>query len=187
MAGILREMNISGARATERDHINPGGIPPHAPQSTPQTTSQSTPNSGHNFASQLSPPDPQLSPLLELWAWSDIVRCPPYVYLHDPWACNFIPFTNCSHREKVVFGDSQSQPQQPQSQPPPQPQLQPQQQQQQPQPPPPQPHFNRSNPAVPVLPLVYLDHESHESHPGYLDAFLQVRNDTPYHMTPLTI
>ena len=37
-----------------------------------------------------------------LWAWADPKRCDPQVYLNNPWACNFIPFTNCSNRAKTL-------------------------------------------------------------------------------------
>ena len=35
-----------------------------------------------------------------LWAWSDPINCHPETYLNDPWACNFIAFTNCTDRIK---------------------------------------------------------------------------------------
>ena len=35
-----------------------------------------------------------------LWAWADPERCDEWTYLNDPWACNYIAFTNCSHRVK---------------------------------------------------------------------------------------
>ena len=36
-----------------------------------------------------------------LWAWGDPDRCDEWTYLNDPWACNYIAFTNCSNRVKT--------------------------------------------------------------------------------------
>ena len=117
LAGILREMNITRARAAVRDRNKPGDNPPLSSQLSPTLSANFSTHFSPNFTPPLSPPlTPQLSPLapqlsplasqlpplLGLWAWSDIIRCPPAIYLHDPWACNFVPFTNCSHREKVT-------------------------------------------------------------------------------------
>ena len=41
--------------------------------------------------------DPYLNP--QLWAWADPNLCDLEVFRNDPWACNFIPFTNCSTRD----------------------------------------------------------------------------------------
>ena len=35
----------------------------------------------------------------QLWAWADPNLCDSGVFRNDPWACNFIPFTNCSTRD----------------------------------------------------------------------------------------
>jgi hypothetical protein len=32
------------------------------------------------------------------WAWADASLCSHETLLHDPWACSFLPFTNCSDR-----------------------------------------------------------------------------------------
>ena len=36
-----------------------------------------------------------------MWAWGDPDRCDEWTYLNDPWACNYIAFTNCSNRAKA--------------------------------------------------------------------------------------
>ena len=36
------------------------------------------------------------------WSWADPLTCPPAVYLHDPWACNFLSVSNCSDRFKTA-------------------------------------------------------------------------------------
>lgn len=33
-----------------------------------------------------------------LWSWADPKICPHDTFANDPWACNFIAFTNCSNR-----------------------------------------------------------------------------------------
>ena len=35
----------------------------------------------------------------QLWSWADPRLCDLEVFRNDPWACNFIPFTNCSTRD----------------------------------------------------------------------------------------
>ena len=42
----------------------------------------------------------------KLWGWSDPINCHPNTYLNDPWACNFITFTNCTDRIKSSNIDS---------------------------------------------------------------------------------
>jgi hypothetical protein len=37
-----------------------------------------------------------------LWAWADPARCDETTYMNDPWACNYIAFTNCSNRVKTT-------------------------------------------------------------------------------------
>ena len=41
--------------------------------------------------------DPYVNP--QLWAWADPKLCDLEVFRNDPWACNFISFTNCSTRD----------------------------------------------------------------------------------------
>ena len=32
------------------------------------------------------------------WSWADPATCPHEVFLHNPWACNFLKITNCTNR-----------------------------------------------------------------------------------------
>ena len=56
----------------------------------------------HNFLSRVNNTITNGTRHAGLWAWADPKRCDPYVYLNNPWACNFIPFTNCSNRAKTI-------------------------------------------------------------------------------------
>ena len=41
----------------------------------------------------------KLDPLVPgFWAWADPKLCPQKIFLNNPWACNFISFSNCSNR-----------------------------------------------------------------------------------------